>query len=314
MVRRMLWSRTALVLCVTLLVAARGRAEEPVPAPASPIVAEATPDEAEPALPPVSKEAPRPTDKIDHRGKIKECCGYPIGLPLSFRLSFYWLAWESDYAWEPRDTDIYTRDGLFIGRFPQAFVFELKLEGSGVLQDGRVLNYDGGCSYGMGTCFRTTDPGDHPLGAGVQGRALQPFRSIAVDPRYIPIGSTVWVPELAGIEMPDGTKHDGCLRADDQGGAIKQQKLDFFVESYRNFKFIADNLWWKLKATPHLEEPRCAYLRVPSERDRLNERIDYLTMKFGGAKMRAATAAALKKIAHSRQKATAWVKRRVDKR
>ena len=40
------------------------------------------------------------------RAKIKECCGYPLSLPGDFRLSFYWLAWESDYALEPYDTSI----------------------------------------------------------------------------------------------------------------------------------------------------------------------------------------------------------------
>ena len=145
-------------------------------------------------------------------------------------------------------------------------MFELKLEGSGILRDGRVLNYDGECNYGMGTCFKTLALDQHPLGAGVQGRPLVPFRSIAVDPRFIPIGATVYVPELVGVLLPDGTRHDGCLRADDMGGAIKEHKLDFFVESYNNFKFIADNLWWRMKATPTLEEPRCAYLKPARRR------------------------------------------------
>ena len=104
---------------------------------------------------------------------------------------------------------------------------------------------------------------EHPLGAGVQSRPLVPFRSIAVDPRFIPIGAPVYVPELVGVLLPDGTRHDGCLRADDMGGAIKEHKLDFFVESYNNFKFIADNLWWRMKATPHLDEPRCEYPADP---------------------------------------------------
>src|SRR6185437_11616948 len=92
-------------------------------------------------------------------------------------------------------------------------------------------NYDGDCNYGMGTCFKTLALAEHPLGAGVQGRPLVPFRSIAVDPRFIPIGATAYVPELVGALLPDGTRHDGCLRADDMGGAIKEHKIDFFVES-----------------------------------------------------------------------------------
>jgi 3D (Asp-Asp-Asp) domain-containing protein len=257
----------------------------------------------------VSKLDDRAPDKLALRGKVKECCGYPIAPKEGFRLSFYWLAYEAEYANEPYDTDIYTRQGYWIGRFPQAFVYELKLEGSGVLRDGRVLNYAGECNYGMGTCFKTLDLAEDPLGVGVQGRPLVPFRSIAVDPKMIPIGAVVWVPELAGVQMPDGTVHDGCLRADDMGGAIKNGKMDFFVESYFNFKYIADNLWWRLKATPHLEEPRCAYLRIGDPRERSNEHTDWAFLHTRLRTLARAEKAAAAKTARNRRIAQAWVKR-----
>jgi 3D (Asp-Asp-Asp) domain-containing protein len=253
-------------------------------------------------------DGPAP-EKLPLRGKVKECCGYPVGLKEGFRLSFYWLAYESEYANEPYDTAIYTRQGFYIGQFPSAFVYELKLEGSGVLNDGRLLNYDGECPWGIGTCFRTLALDEHPLGAGVQGRRLEPFRSIAVDPRYIPIGAPVYVPELVGILMPDGTRHDGCLRADDQGGAIKQHKLDFFVESYFNFKHIADALWWRMKATPHLDEPRCEYLRIGDPRERANEHTDWAQLHQRRGPSRMAEKVALAKTKRNRALAQAWLKR-----
>ena len=233
----------------------------------------------------------------------------PVSLHEGFRLSFYWLAYEAEYANEAYDTDIYTRDGFFIGRFPSAFVYELKLEGSGVLRDGRVLNYSGECNYGMGTCFRTLDRNEHPLGAGVQGRRLEPFRSIAVDPHLIPIGAPVFVPELVGVLLPDGTEHDGCLRADDMGGAIKNQKIDFFVESYFNFKYIGDNLWWHLKATPYLEEPRCEYLRLYETRERQNEHTDWVALHQHHGAMARAERIAMAKTKRNRRIAQAWLKR-----
>jgi 3D (Asp-Asp-Asp) domain-containing protein len=248
-------------------------------------------------------------EKIPLRPKVKECCGYPISLKEGFRLSFYWLAYEAEYANEPYDTDIYTKEGYWIGRFPSAFVFELKLEGSALLKDGRVLNYSGECNYGMGTCFKTLSLTDHPLGVGVQGRPLVPFRSIAVDPRMIPIGAPVYVPELVGIQMPDGSWHDGCLRADDQGGAIKNAKLDFFVESFFNYKYIANNLWWRMKATPHVDEPRCEYLRLRVPRERDNERTDYAHIHQQHGKLRHAEKVALAKIKRNRAIAQNWLKR-----
>jgi 3D (Asp-Asp-Asp) domain-containing protein len=250
-----------------------------------------------------------PPEKVALIGKVKECCGYPISEREGFRLSFYWLAYESEYANLKYDTDIYTRQGYFLGRYPSAFVYELKLEGTGVLNDGRVINYDGECAYGMGTCFRTLDLSLHPLGTGVQQRPLIPFRSVAVDPRYIPIGATLYVPELVGIELPDGTRHDGCLRADDQGGAIKEHKLDFFVESYFNFKFIADNLWWRMKATPHLDEPRCAYLRLGDPREIANERSDWVQVHAKWRQARGKERAALAKVHRNRAAAQRWLDR-----
>ena len=93
------------------------------------------------------------------------------------------------------------------------------------------------------------------------------------------------------------------------GGAIKNAKLDFFVESYLNFKYVADGLWWRLRATPHLEEPRCEYLRTGDPRERLNERTDWahLHQKFRIA--RAAEKASLRKTARNRAAAQAWLKR-----
>ena len=249
----------------------------------------------------------RGPDKLAIVGKVKECCGYPIAEKEGFRLSFYWIAYESDYAAEAYDTAIYTRGGFYIGSFPSAFVFELKLEGSGILRDGRVLNYDGDCNYGMGTCFKTLALAEHPLGAGVQGRPLVPFRSIAVDPRFIPIGATVYVPELVGALLPDGTRHDGCLRADDMGGAIKEHKIDFFVESYNNFKFIADNLWWRMKATPLLEEPRCNYLKIHDARERDNDHTDFIAIHARFKQHRMAEKLALRKTARNRALAKAWL-------
>jgi 3D (Asp-Asp-Asp) domain-containing protein len=307
--------RSVAILALVLGLAASARAQESVLEAAAALAADGAFDA--PKLEPPAAETKLEASKIDGRNpdklpliaKVKECCGYPIGEKEGFRLSFYWIAYESEYANESYDTPIYTKRGYYIGSFPSAFIFELKLEGSGVLRDGRVLNYDGECNYGMGTCFKTLSLEQHPLGAGVQGRPLEPFRSIAVDPRFIPIGATIYVPELVGVLMPDGTRHDGCLRADDMGGAIKEHKLDFFVESYNNFKFIADNLWWRMKATPMFEEPRCEYLRLRDPRERDNERTDFLAIHKTYKQKRMAEKVALRKTARNRAMAKAWLSR-----
>jgi 3D (Asp-Asp-Asp) domain-containing protein len=199
-------------------------------------------------------------------GKHKLCCGYPLSAELGFALRFYWLAMETSFADAHLDgepvQDIYTRDGFYFGTFPESFVDALRMEGSGLLADGRVVNFDGRCHYGVGTCFEQLDPDTHPYGRGARRRPLEPFRSVAVDPRVIDIGEPLYIPELDGVLLPDGTFHDGCVRADDTGSAIKRRKIDFFVMSFENFRFLLAALWGAGAITPHVESPRCAYLRT----------------------------------------------------
>jgi hypothetical protein len=75
--------------------------------------------------------------------------------------------------------------------------------------------------------------GEFPWGRGAHWNGqffwLQPFRSVAVDPAAISIGSVIYVPELAGLLLPDGTLFNGCLRAEDTGRAIRGRHLDWFT-------------------------------------------------------------------------------------
>ncbi len=211
----------------------------------------------------LAKEGLRTDGKALDRGKRKLCCGYPLSGELGFKITFYWMAEERDHALEDDDTDIYTADGWFLGSFPRAFVDELKMEGSAWLVDGRVINYAGRCRLGVGTCFETLDRRRFPYGRGNGQRPLAPFQSIAVDRRLVAIGETLYLPEFDGMPLPGGGIHDGCVRADDTGGAIKHRLFDFFVVQLPNFRWVRDHLWGLRYATPSIEDPRCDYLRDP---------------------------------------------------
>ncbi len=58
--------------------------------------------------------------------------------------------------------------------------------------------------------------GDGPVGA--QGVALTPGRSLAIDPRFLPLGAPVW---LATTDPLDGRPLDRLTVAQDTGGAIR---------------------------------------------------------------------------------------------
>jgi 3D (Asp-Asp-Asp) domain-containing protein len=155
-----------------------------------------------------------------------------------FKLTYYWVTAEADHA-GVADTVIYEQGCTELATVPAAFADSLALEGTGRLLDGRVVNVDGACGCPFSPCFVEVDAA-HPWGYGVQNRALVPYRSVAVDKAVLTIGVRYWVAELDGVMMPGdppwgGFVHDGCVTADDVGGGIDGQHIDFFAalrESY----------------------------------------------------------------------------------
>ena len=111
------------------------------------------------------------------------------------------------------------------------FAYELTLQGTGKLRDGRYVSVWGPCKCPNSPCFHLTK---QQWGIGASGRTLQPFRSVGVDPKLIKLGSLLHIPLLEGRTMPGrppwgGFVHDGCVIADDTGGAIRNHQLDLFV-------------------------------------------------------------------------------------
>lgn len=82
------------------------------------------------------------------------------------------------------------------------------------------------------------------FGDGVAGYKLVPFRTIAVDKTFIPIGSLIFIPQAVGVEvtLPNGdtSKHDGYFFAADVGGGIKTNHIDIFfgLKTKNPFKFV----------------------------------------------------------------------------
>lgn len=119
-----------------------------------------------------------------------------------------------------------------IAESTREFAREATMQGTGKLRDGRVVNVTGPCSCPSSPCWRVVT-GQHWGTAGT-GRSLQPFRTVAVDPKVVKLGSLLYVPLLEGRTMPGrspwgGYVHDGCVVADDTGGAVRGKQLDLFV-------------------------------------------------------------------------------------
>ena len=150
----------------------------------------------------------------------------------TFEMTYYWLAFEDEYPGGAQET-IYDQSCQVLANITVDFGNALRLEGSGKLVDGRVLNYEGSCACANSPCFFEV-AATAPWGQGSMGQALEPFRSIAVDSSDIPVGSGIYIQELDGLTMPGDAAigmyvHDGCVFADDIGGAITGQHIDFFA-------------------------------------------------------------------------------------
>lgn len=118
-----------------------------------------------------------------------------------------------------------------IAEVSKDFATQLAVQGTGKLRDGRVLNIWGACNCKHTPCFKVTKA---QWGTAGSGRSLLPFRTVAVDPKVVKLGSLLYVPLLEGRTMPGrapwgGYVHDGCVVADDTGGHIGGNRIDLFV-------------------------------------------------------------------------------------
>lgn len=182
--------------------------------------------------------------------------------------TYYHLADEAD-AEGPRDVPVYGRECQVIDRVRSGFYDDLCIEGSGVTVEGRTLAFAatctnscpeaptcGGASYRV--CFDQIDSGEFPWGRGARQRTLVPDRSVAVDPALVHLGTVLYLQELDGVVPPGETvPHDGCVRADDTGGAIRGSHFDFFTGTRERWQ-----AWEGLRPTRSVftvwvDHPRC---------------------------------------------------------
>lgn len=105
------------------------------------------------------------------------------------------------------------------------------MEGQCVIKtSGRsiLLNYNS--THGDRWRFDTRVDHRCKYGFGVKGYCLDPFYSVAADPKYWPVGSVIYIPKIDGVRLPDGTRHNGYVIVRDRGRAIKGPgRFDFFV-------------------------------------------------------------------------------------
>ena len=189
--------------------------------------------------------APPPAPAVQTPQPVETDEPKPLG---KFSITFYYVIGEDEVvakakpandndtqlaavAPDPEPATIYDPKCEPIADVSPDFAKALELQGTGKLHDGRVVNIAGRCHCDRTPCFQVTPT---QWGTAGTGRPLQPFRTVAVDPKVVKLGSLLYVPLLEGRVMPGrppwgGYVHDGCVVADDTGGHIDGHQLDLFV-------------------------------------------------------------------------------------
>lgn len=179
-----------------------------------------------------------------------------------FKMTYYFPVAESDIDnQKKKNKKLYDADTCdVIDKVSKKFKSALDLEGSAILEDGRVVNYIGRCKCSKKSACYALAPDNAPYGLGSKSNALEPFRSVATDKKDIAKGTIMYVKELDGLSMPMpyGFEHDGCVRADDNGGGVDGKHLDFFLPTKQTFR--TGYKAFPQKVTVSDGGSKCAYL------------------------------------------------------
>jgi hypothetical protein len=159
--------------------------------------------------------------------------GEGMGVPIEdFHLVFYWMVFEADYLGPP-EVALEDHAGAVLAVVSQDFANKIKMEGTGELLDGRILNLQDECPDApTGWCYFEVDTALAPYGLGSEG-PLEPFRSVALVEGHYLLGKPLYAPALDGLPLPSsdyiGAIHDGCLVASDTGWSLDPNQMDFYV-------------------------------------------------------------------------------------
>jgi 3D (Asp-Asp-Asp) domain-containing protein len=136
-----------------------------------------------------------------------------------------------------KDATLFTPSCTPIAQVTRRFHDQVCVQGSGRLAMGSTVSFakrDCACAAvcprtGQHICFERLDPARFPHGRGATGGPITPLRTVAVDTSVIPLGTLIFVPELAGLPRTDGSPHDGCFIAEDRGLKVVGRHIDVFT-------------------------------------------------------------------------------------
>jgi 3D (Asp-Asp-Asp) domain-containing protein len=176
------------------------------------------------------------------------------------KLTYYWIAFEKNFN-EPPTVPLYDKDGNILATVGTKFAKAVTLEGTGVLQDGRVVNLMERCTHGtLGWCFFEVNKKVAPYGYGSKD-PLRPFRTLAVPEEIIPSGTVVYAPMFDGMPLPSGEGgfeyHDGCFVVEDTGWSLKGRHIDMFALAQTHYETLHKATESKEEINLFVNSPLC---------------------------------------------------------
>lgn len=187
--------------------------------------------------------------------------GHVVG---RFKNTYYDFPAESELR-EGRSVSLFNASCEPVAEVPRQFFDRLCVQGSGMLSSGDTLSFakrDCSCAAtcsrtGQRLCFDRLNAEKFPWGRGATGRPITALRTLAVDPKVVPLGSLVYVPEFDGLSLPGGATHDGCFVAQDRGIWVKGPHVDVFAGTAEMRMRLEKQLPTGRGVHVVLDSPRC---------------------------------------------------------
>lgn len=193
----------------------------------------------------------------------------------SFSITNYWVASDGDsYLMDcgssnPKKSEskkVHKKE-VVLGSAPGGKKYTLKSKDGTSLTDLDAYTWDacyceGTCRIGSNTfnlvseSKQTFMKTDAAYGLGSKGNNLTPFVSVTADGSF-PHGTTLFVKNIKGAELPNGKIHNGCVRVDDNcGDGCGSKQLDLHVGTYDLHK----KLNGRLQGKSDVEKKTCEIL------------------------------------------------------
>jgi hypothetical protein len=140
-----------------------------------------------------------------------------------------------------RKKKLKTSNGDTIAKVSKTTYEKFQMEGTGLLESGVMVNL--GESQDT---FIELDRGETPYGLGSEeGVSLEPWVSVASND--LEVGTKLYIEDLDGLALPDGKKHNGCVRVDDRGWSLDGCQIDFFVLQFSAYQDLRNTIPGKVK-------------------------------------------------------------------